>query len=462
MEHNNQKLVEQVERELLSTIGQKYKNERFWIGLLTVISLFGVGAWIYQLKRGLGVTGMRDYVSWGLYIALLFFFVGISLIGALVSSVLRFTGTKWRYPLLRIAEAVTLSAILFAGVMPVLDMGHPERLYYLVTNGRIQSPILWDVLAIATYFTGSLIYFYLPLVPDLALMRDKLTGISKFRVWLNKFMAINWTGTPLQHKLLKRAMGIISVVILPCAISVHTISAWLIAMTMRTGWNTSIMGPYFVFGALMAGCAMMILVMALLRNGYRLQHYLGHTHFDKLGMLLLALTAFYLYLNINKYGVPAYNMEKDEKEFLDDLMFGRYKIPFWFVQIGGLVIPIILLSFKKIRSSIRYIVPVAALVMVGAIVNRYLIVVPNMLHPFVPIQHPLPGYDSYNPTWIEWAISTAGFTGFILFIILLFKPFPVITIWETMESVEKNGVDEVGLEYMSNQKYAPRYENYEN
>ncbi len=461
MDIHNSQIARQVEAELLSTIGKKYRNERIWVVVLTIISLFGVGAWIYQLKRGLGVTGMRDYVSWGLYIALLFFFVGISLIGALVSSVLRFTGTKWRYPLIRIAEAVTLSAILFAGVMPVLDMGHPERLYFLVTHGRIQSPILWDVLAIATYFTGSLIFFYLPLVPDLALMRDKLVGISKFRVWLNRFMAINWHGTPRQHKLLKRGMAIISIVILPCAISVHTISAWLIAMTMRTGWNTSIMGPYFVFGALMAGAAMMILVMANIRYGYHLQHYIGHKHFNYLGMLLLGLTAFYLYLNINKYSVPAFIGEKPEVEYLNDLMFGHYGLQFWFVMIVGLVIPIILLSFKKLRNSIAWVVTAAILVMAGALVNRYLIVIPNMLHPFVPIQHALPGYNTYSPTWVEWAISLAGFTGFTLFIILLFKPFPVITIWETMESVVEVGEDEVGLEDMSNPKLAPRYENYE-
>jgi Ni/Fe-hydrogenase subunit HybB-like protein len=461
MEDKNHQVANQVEAELLSTIGQKYKNEKIWIGVLTLISLFGVGAWIYQLKQGLGVTGMRDYVSWGLYIALLFFFVGISLVGALISSVLRFTGTKWRYPLIRIAEAVTLSAILFAGVMPVLDMGHPERLYFLVTHGRIQSPILWDVLAIATYFTGSLIFFYLPLVPDLALMRDKLTGISKFRVWLNKFMAINWTGTPRQHKLLKRGMAIISIVVLPCAISVHTISAWLIALTMRTGWSTSLMGPYFVFGALMAGAAMIILVMANIRYGYHLQHYIGHKHFNYLGMLLLGLTAFYLYLNINKYGVPAFVGEKAEVEYLQDLMFGHFAFAFWFVIIAGLIIPIIILSIGKLRNQIRWVVIAAILVMGGAIINRYLIVIPNMLHPLVPIQHAIPGYATYSPTWVEWAIGAAGFSGLTLLIILLFKAFPVITIWETMEGVEHDGQEVIGLEYMDNPKLAPRYENYE-
>jgi molybdopterin-containing oxidoreductase family membrane subunit len=142
-------------------------------------------------------------------------------------------------------------------------------------------------------------------------------------------------------------------------------------------------------------------------------------------------------------------------------MFGHFAFLFWFVIIAGLIIPIVILSIGKLRDQIPWVVTAAILVMGGAIVNRYLIVIPNMLHPFVPIQHALPGYATYNPTWVEWAISAAGFTGFTLFIILIFKPFPVITIWETIEGVTQEGHEEVGLEYMDNPKLAPRYENYE-
>lgn len=393
---------------------------------------------------------MRDYVSWGLYISLLFLFVGVSLIGALISSILRFSGAKWRYPLIRIAEAVTLSAILFAGFMPVLDMGRPERLYFLITHGRIQSPILWDVLAIGTYFFGSVIFFYLPLIPDVAIMRDKLTDIPVWRKKVYRRLAMGWEGNPTQRRLLKKAMWLMSVVILPVAVSVHTVSAWLIAMTLRSGWNTSIMGPYFVFGALMAGCAIMILIIAILRHGYHLEHYLTPTHFSRLAACLLALTAFYLYLNVNKYGVPAYKMAKDERYLLQDLFTGRQSLLFWFTQVAGLLLPIVLLSFKRIRESIKGVVSVAVMVLLGALINRYLIVVPNMLHPFVPIQHAQPGFASYNPTLIEWMITASSLAGFVLLIILLFKPFPVITMWEVIEGVEKSGEQAVGVEHLSN------------
>lgn len=439
----------QIETELLSTVGRRYKKETLVITVLSLIAVAGIIAWIIQLRYGLVVTAMRDYVSWGIYISLLFFFVGISLIGALVSCVLRFSGATWRYPLTRIAEAITLSAVFFAGFMPVLDMGRPERLYFLITHGRLQSPILWDVVQIATYCFGSVLFFYLPLIPDLALMRDRLTNMPKWKRKIYKIMAAGWKGNFLQRKLLNRGIKIMSIVILPVAISVHTISAWLISMTLRPGWNTSIMGPYFVFGALMAGCAIMIIMMSILRRGYHLEHYLSHTHFSKLAMLLLALICTYLYFNINKYGVPAYKMQGDEKDLLNELFFGRHSVSFWAVQIFGLIVPIIMLSFQKIRNSIRWVVFAAWLVLIGALLNRYIIVIPNMMHPFVPIQNAPAGYEAYFPTLIEWLISAAAMAGFVLVMILLFKAFPIVTIWETEEGVEKAGDEAIGLENMN-------------
>ena len=446
MEKLNPEIRNQIENELLTTVGRRYRQETFWVIFLGLICVGGTVAWIIQLRKGLGVTAMRDYVSWGLYISLLFFFVGVSLIGAMISVVLRMSSAKWRYPLIRIAEAITLSAIFFAGFMPVLDMGRPERLYFLVTHGRIQSPILWDVVAIATYFIGSIIYFYLPLIPDLAIMRDKLTAAPKWRRKLWHWMAVGWENNLLQRRLLKKAMFILGIVILPVAISVHTISAWLIAFTLRPGWDSTIMGPYFVFGALMAGTAIMILIMAKLRHGYRLEHYLTPAHFNNLAKILLALTAFYLYLNINKYGVPAFKMAKEERFLLNDLFYGKHAFLFWFTQLAGLVIPIVMLSFKKVRHNIRATVAAAVMVLLGALVNRFIIVIPNMLHPFVPIQHAQPGFATYNPTLIEWTITGSSLAGFVLLIILLFKPFPVITMWEVIEGVEKHKEKEMGVE----------------
>lgn len=446
MKKENPDLKGSIASELLAATGKTYRGEKLCLSMLGAVTLAGVVAWVVQLRQGLAVTAMRDYVSWGIYISLLFFFVGISLVGAFVSSVLRFSGASWRHSLTRIAEAVTLSAILFAAFMPVLDMGRPERLFFLVSHGRIQSPILWDVVAILTYLAGSLLYFYLPLIPDLALMRDNLPGISARKKKIFNWMSLGWNGSPAQRRLLERGMRILSVVILPVAVSVHTISAWLIAMTLRSGWNTSLMGPYFVFGALMAGCALLILVTALLRRVYRLEHYLAPLHFRNLGACLLVLAAFYLYLTLNKYGVPAYTMEKGEREVLYDLFFGHYAPLFWFVQLVGTALPVVLLSIRRVRHSIKGVVTASVLVLLGALVNRFLLVIPNMLHPFFPIQNPPSGFDLYHPTWIEWAIAASSMTGFLLVILLLFRVFPVVAIDEVAQEANKVGERELGLQ----------------
>jgi molybdopterin-containing oxidoreductase family membrane subunit len=423
---------------------QKYSRIEIIIYIiLAFFCMLGVLAYFYQLKDGLIVTGLRDYVSWGLYISMLFFFVGISLIGAFISSVLRFAGEEWRHPVSRIGEAITISSVLFAGLMPVVDMGRPERLGYLFIDGRIQSPILWDIVAIITYLVGSILFFYLPLIPDLAKLKNSVSG---FRGKVYRILSLGWTGSPIQKQKLEQCNKLMAIVILPVAISVHTISAWLIAMTHRPGWNSTIMGPYFVFGALMAGCAVMILIMALLRKLYRFEHILTAKHFSHIATLMLALCAFYLYLNINKYGVPAFIMERNEKMLLDDLLKGRFSVMFWSVIIFGLIIPIVLLAFKKIRNSIRGTVMISVLVLLGALLNRYLIVVPNLLHPLIHMQNAKPFVVTYFPSNVELAITAASLAGFVLVVLVLTKFFPAIPIEETEEAVEKFGMEETGME----------------
>ena len=182
-ENNNAEIISlKMESEVLKSITYTSTKGKLWISLLLLIFIAGIIAYGIQLKNGLIVTSMRNYVSWGLYISMFIFFIGISHVGALMSSILRLTGAEWRFPITRMAEAITFSSLLFAGIMPILDMGRPDRLLFLITHGRIQSPILWDIIAIATYFVGSTIYLYLPMIPDIAMLRDKLNHASKWRI----------------------------------------------------------------------------------------------------------------------------------------------------------------------------------------------------------------------------------------------------------------------------------------
>ncbi|MBK5285560.1 MAG: polysulfide reductase NrfD, partial [Bacteroidia bacterium] len=209
---------------------------KIWISLLLIIFLFGCYAYFLQLRDGLKVTAMRDYASWGLYISNFVFFVAISLVGALISSVLRLTNFEWHRPLTRIAEIIAVAGIIFAGLIIVVDMGRPDRMFNLFFHGRIQSPIVWDVIVVTTYLVTSFLFLYLPLLPAIALCRDVLTEKPAWQRKMYKVLAMGWDGNHQQWQIMKRSVAILSILVIPLAISIHTVTAWLFATTLRPGW----------------------------------------------------------------------------------------------------------------------------------------------------------------------------------------------------------------------------------
>src|SRR5271157_6291890 len=216
---------------------------------LLSVTVFGFFAWLVQLRRGLGVTGLNVPVYWGAYITNFVFFIGISHAGTLISAILRVTDTGWRTPITRMAEAITVFALCIGGPMVMIDMGRPDRMLNLFRYGRIQSPIIWDVLGVSTYLTGCILYFYIPMIPDLAFLAVQ-PKLASWRRRLYSTLAIGWTGTPQQKALLEKAISFMAIFIIPLAVSVHTVVSWIFAMTLRPGWNSSIFGPYFVIGAI--------------------------------------------------------------------------------------------------------------------------------------------------------------------------------------------------------------------
>ncbi len=314
----------------------------FVFGLLAVIA---VGAYGYftQLRIGLGVTGLNNQVSWGLYITNFVFFIGVSHAGTLISAILRVTGAEWRRPITRMAEAITVFALMVGAPMVLLDMGRPERLLSIFVNGRLQSPILWDVVSIMTYMTGSLLYLYLPMIPDLALLRDRLTNVSRLRRWLYRVLSAGWRGTERQHALLERGISAMAIVIIPVAISVHTVVSWIFGMTLRAGWHSTIFGPYFVVGAIFSGIAAIITAMAIFRWVYGLGEFLTVRHFRNLGYLLLTLDLIYLYFTISEYLTISYGAETKDITLVHALFYGQFAPAFWVMVVSGLVLPAALL-----------------------------------------------------------------------------------------------------------------------
>ncbi len=417
--------------DLIATLGPYGRVGKIWVAGLCIIIAWGLFAYIHQLRYGLAVTAMSDYFCWGVYIINFVFFIGISMAGTLISAILRLTGAEWRRPITRMAEGITVFALLIAGPMVIFDMGRPDRFFHTFRYGRLQSPILWDIFALITYLAGSLLYLYLPLIPDLAMLRDSKKDFPTWRQWLYRKLALNWQGTAQQHQCLERVISIMAVVIIPVAISIHTVTAWIFGMTLRPGWYSTIIGPDFVVGALYSGIAAVITIMALFRRFFHLEQYITVQHIKKLSLLLLAVCLAYLYFTVNDYLGPEYMSRIPETQLLSSLFKGSYAAQFWSMIIVGILIPAVLLALPWTRT-IKGIVTASVLINIGMWLMRYIIVVPTLSTPFLP--PPQGARLTYIPTWVEWSITIAGFAASMLLYLGFSKVFPIISIWEMKQT----------------------------
>jgi len=402
-----------------------------WTIFLVIVVVVGLFAYYRQIKYGLITTNMRDYASWGVYISNFVFFVAISLVGSLITAILRLSGVKWSTPLTRIAEMIAVAAIIMGGLTIIIDMGRPDRILNLFLHGRLQSPIMWDVIVITTYLTISLLLLYYPLLPDFAILKKYCVKSPRLAKWYDR-LSLSWQGTVLQEQLAKKSIRALSILIVPVAFAIHTVTSWLFATTYRPGWDSTNFGPYFIAGAFVAGAAAVIAVMYVLRKSYHLEKYITDFHFDKMGKLLVLLILVYLYFNINEYLVPAYKVTKGEAAHLHGLFYGDYALMFWLVIGGSLVLPVFLLLYKGFRKPLPLFI-IALVVVIGAWWKRYIIVTPTLLHPFLPIQGVPESWHHYFPTANEWLITIATLAASLLILTILIRYLPIVPIHETAE-----------------------------
>jgi molybdopterin-containing oxidoreductase family membrane subunit len=431
-----EKLAEQqIVKDLLP---QKFgKQGVIWVIALCAVAALGLFAYIRQLYYGLEVTHLRDYVSWGIYISNFVFFVAISLVGSLITAVLRLSDVHWSTPLTRIAEIIAVSAIMFAGLIIIVDMGRPERFYNLFTHGRLQSPIIWDVIVISTYLVVSIMLLYIPLLPDLKILIANKENNPKFMQKVYEFMGKFWKNKPEQFKISDKAINILCISIIPVAFAIHTVTSWLFATTYRPGWDSTNFGAYFISGAFLVGSGAVMIAMYVFRNHYKLEKYITDVHFDKMGKIVVLLALLYLYFNINEFLVPAFKMKKSEEHHLVGLFAGEYAPIFWFAIMTSMIIPILILINKKGRKP-KMAFFAGILVVVGSWFKRYLIVTPTLLHPFLPMHDVPANYKHYFPSWEEWAIAGGSLAGVLLIITIFARLFPIVPIHETIIETEQH------------------------
>lgn len=401
-------------------------------GVLTVTMAAGLFAYSYQLRQGLGVTGLGQRVSWGFYISNLVFFIGISYGGAITSAILRLTNAPWRAPLTRLAEAMAVSALLVGALFPIIDLGRPDHLPQLFLHGQVGSPVLWDVVAISTYLAASLVFIYLPLIPDIALCRDRLSrSTGRLKRTIYRVFALGWDGRAEQRRILNQGMTVLAILIIPLAVSVHSVLAWLFGVTVRPGWNSTIFAPYFVMGAMYSGVATVILVMAAFRRAYHLEDYITIQHFRYLSYMLLVLALGYLYFMVSEYLTEGYKMHEGTGALLDLLLLGRLAPFFWLFVVGGLLLPVAVVAVPATRT-IPLLSLAAAAAVLGMWLKRFLIVVPSLAESISPSTN----LTIYHPSWVEITITLAATAAIPWFLMLFFRFFPVISIFEMDEVAE--------------------------
>lgn len=418
--------LHQQDRILLKPVEQT--TRRFWIaaGILLSIWFIGFLAYLSQFHSGLGVTGLSRPTYWGIYITNFVFFIGISHAGTLISAILRISQAEWRRSITRSAEVITVMVLLFGVGNILIDLGRPDRMLNVLKHPHFTSPLLWDVTSITCYLTASCIYLYLPLIPDIARLRDH--GVKWPRFY--RALALGWQETPRQKRILERLISIMAVAVIPIAVSVHTVVSYVFSMTIQPMWHSAIFGPYFVVGAIFSGIAALLIAMAIIRKVYHLEDYLKEIHFNYLGILLLVMTLLWFYFTFCEYLTVFYGNEPLEMEIFRSKIAGPYAFYFWTMVICCFVVPFSILANRRTRT-VKGCVIASIAITIGMWLERFTIVVPSLVNPRLPYAR---GF--YVPTLVELLITAGCFAAFILLYMTFTKIFPIVSIWEIEEGRE--------------------------
>jgi molybdopterin-containing oxidoreductase family membrane subunit len=417
------------ERILLRPLVYTSRTFHVAAGILGAVTLWGLIAYYLQVRYGLGRTGLNRPEYWGIYIISFVCFIGLSPAGTLISAILRISQAEWRRSITRSAEFITVLVLGFGAIQPIIDLGRPDRLLNVIFHAQLRSPLLWDVLSIGLYFTASTIYLYVPMLPDLAIIRD--SGIKAPRFY--RFLAAGYRDTPQQRARLERIIGVLAILVIPIAVSVHTIIGWIFAMTLRPMWHSTIFGPYFVMGAIYSGIAALLVAMVILRRVYRLHEYFKAVHFDYMGRLLLLFSLLWFYFTFAEYLTAFYGGEPAEMRTFWAKVSGPFAIPFWTMVAGCFVVPLALMCRRSTRTPRGTLIAGIA-VLIGMWLERFNIVVPTSVN----ARWELESIGHYLPSWVEMSIMAATFSGFILLYMVATKFFPIVSIWEIKEGKEKS------------------------
>ena len=428
----------QINKDLLRSMMENPLWYWLLVGVLGLAVLVAFGAVAYMFNRGLGVTGLNRPVMWGFFITNFVFWIGISHAGVMLSAILRLVQAEWRRPATRAAEVLTVFSLMTAMTMPLIHAGRPWRVMYWVfpfdwARGiypNVRSALVWDPAAVFTYLTSSILFVYIALVPDIAVARDRTTG---WRHVLYTVLALGWRGSVRQWKLQLIAGILLSAIILPIFVSVHSIVSWDFAAAVSVeGWHSTVFAPYFVIGAVHSGVSAVVTVMIILRSMFKWQDYIRLEHLDALAKLLIVVATTWFFFFILEFFFGLYSLEGPEIALREMQVF---EMPWAALFITFLVcsyfIPVPMWLFRTVRRSIPLMIFTTVLVNVGMWLERFIIIVPGLARK----QGLTFTWGGYTPSAVEIIIVFATFCMVSMLVLLFAKLFPLIPIGDAKEGM---------------------------
>jgi Ni/Fe-hydrogenase subunit HybB-like protein len=411
----------------------------FGVAFMLAMVLFYATA--YLIVRGIGIWGINIPVAWGFDIVNFVWWIGIGHAGTLISAILLLLRQQWRTSINRFAEAMTLFAVACAGLFPVLHLGRPWLFYWLFpypnTMGiwpQFRSPLIWDVFAVSTYATVSLMFWYVGLIPDLATLRDR--SPTRMGRAMYGMLAMGWRGSAVHWQRYETAYLLLAGLATPLVVSVHTVVSFDFAVALLPGWHATIFPPYFVAGAIYSGFAMVMTLAIPLRRFYGLEDFITMTHLDNMARVMLATGLIVAYGYTMETFMAWYSANTYEQFMITNRMTGPYAPTYWALITCNVVLPQVL-WFRRMRSNVAALFVVALIVNLGMWLERYVIIVTSLHRDFLPSS-----WGMYSGSIWDWA-TFVGSIGLFLSLLFLFVRFlPMISIFEMRTLVPEAEVKE--------------------
>jgi Ni/Fe-hydrogenase subunit HybB-like protein len=390
----------------------------------------------YLFLKGVGIWGINIPVGWGFAIVNFVWWIGIGHAGTLISAILLLLRQGWRTSINRFAEAMTIFAVACAGMFPLLHMGRPWLFFWLLpypnqmgTWPQFRSPLVWDVFAVSTYATTSILFWFVGLIPDLATLRDKAK--SKFSQVIYGMLAMGWRGSAMHWERYEMASLLLAGLATPLVLSVHTVVSFDFTIGIIPGWHSTIFPPYFVAGAIYSGFAMVMTIAIPLRKFYHLEDFVTERHLDNMAKVMLATGMIVAYGYMMETFMAFYSGNRFDKYMIMNRMGGPYALLYWVLIACNIVIPQVLWS-RRVRHNVGLLFLISLVVNVGMWLERFIIVITSLHRDFIPSS-----WGMYKPTIWDWATFT-GTIGLFVFLIYLFIRFlPMISIFEMRQMVQK-------------------------